>query len=141
MSVLPSDTSQLICCANLLTGFYMRATLSFNELSSLRILVEILFTPANFLGLKCEIILIIYFFFFLEIKNKVTWRDLLNEQKPLSMSKVINGHGMVPKIHVLCGKIMFKVCLDQIWGHNVGSKFIQRFKKMPSFVKVFRIFW
>ena len=26
------ETSQLICCANQLTGFYMRATLSFNGL-------------------------------------------------------------------------------------------------------------
>ena len=26
------ETSQLICCANQLTGFYMRATLALNEL-------------------------------------------------------------------------------------------------------------
>ena len=28
------ETSQLICCANQLTGFYMRATLAFNGLMS-----------------------------------------------------------------------------------------------------------
>ena len=28
------ETSQLICCANQLTGFYMRATLTFNGLTS-----------------------------------------------------------------------------------------------------------
>ena len=141
MSVLPSHTNQLICCANLLTGFYMRATLSFNELSSLRILVEMLFTPANFLGLKCEIILIIYFFFFQKLRTRWCGGIYLMSKNHLACQKLfINGHGMVPKIHVLYGKIMFKVCLDQIWGHNAGSKFIQRFKKMPSFVKVFRIF-
>ena len=30
------ETSQLICCANQLTGFYMRATLALNELNFLR---------------------------------------------------------------------------------------------------------
>ena len=34
MPVLPSiETSQLICCANQLTGFYMRVTLAFNRLN------------------------------------------------------------------------------------------------------------
>ena len=28
------EISQLICCANQLTGFYMTATLAFNELST-----------------------------------------------------------------------------------------------------------
>ena len=32
-SVTVIETSQLICFANLLTGFYMRATLAFNGLS------------------------------------------------------------------------------------------------------------
>ena len=30
------ETSQLICCANKLTGFYMRATLAFNGLTGLK---------------------------------------------------------------------------------------------------------
>ena len=30
-----TETSQLICCANHLTGFYMRATLAFNGLKHL----------------------------------------------------------------------------------------------------------
>ena len=35
MPLLPSiETSQLICSANLLTGFYMRATLAFNRLNA-----------------------------------------------------------------------------------------------------------
>ena len=32
MSVLPSYRNQLICCTNQLTGFYMKATLTFNSL-------------------------------------------------------------------------------------------------------------
>ena len=36
MPVLPHvGTSQLICCVNQLTGFYMRATLAFNGLNAL----------------------------------------------------------------------------------------------------------
>ena len=34
------ETSQLICSANLLTGFYIMATLAFNELSIYEILVD-----------------------------------------------------------------------------------------------------
>ena len=42
MPVLPHiETSQLICCANQLTGFCMRATLAFNGLSSLNIRGEV----------------------------------------------------------------------------------------------------
>ena len=35
-SVALIETSQLICCANHFTGFYMRATLPFNGLNILR---------------------------------------------------------------------------------------------------------
>ena len=39
------ETSQLICTANQLTGFYMRATLAFNELISS--VTQILLTEDN----------------------------------------------------------------------------------------------
>ena len=35
------EPSQLICCANHLTGFYMRATLALNELTKINILILI----------------------------------------------------------------------------------------------------
>ena len=41
------ETSQLICCANQLTGFYMRATLAFNGLKEYKseIIIELILEP------------------------------------------------------------------------------------------------
>ena len=36
------ETSQLICSANQLTGFYMMATLAFNELNNINYLVQLI---------------------------------------------------------------------------------------------------
>ena len=47
------ETSQLICCANKLTGFYMRLTLALNWLMfSLCVRLPILFRTPTYLALK-----------------------------------------------------------------------------------------